>query len=159
MNNDEKFMKIALQEANKAFKKEEIPVGAIIVKDGEIIAKAYNIKEEKNDATAHAEIEVIKKASKKLKRWRLNDCTMYINLEPCFMCMGAIMEARIGRLVYSLSDNKRGAAKTVIDFSKINKYHKIQIDSGICMNESKELIQNFFRILRDKRKNNEQSNI
>lgn len=154
-NEDIKFMKKALDEAYKAFLKEEIPVGCIIVNDGKIIAKAHNVKEQKHDATAHAEIEAIKKASKKLARWRLNDCIMYVNLEPCFMCMGAIMESRIGKLVYSISDEKRGSAKTNINLAKLNKYHKINIEEGVCAKESKELIQNFFKLLRQKRKNNE----
>lgn len=154
-NDDAKFMRKALDEAYKAFLEEEIPVGCVIVNNGKIIARAHNIKEKKNDATAHAEIEAIKKASKKIDRWRLNDCTMYVNLEPCFMCMGAIMESRIGRLVYGISDEKRGSVKTNINFVKLNKYHKIDIIDGVCAKESKELIQNFFKLLRQKRKNNE----
>lgn len=149
---DIKYMKLALKEAKKAFEKKEIPVGAVIVKNGEIIASAHNKKEEKNDATAHSEILAIQKASAITKNWRFNDATMYVTLEPCFMCMGAIMEARIGRLVYATKDEKRGAAKSVIKMTEVNKYHKIVIKSGVCKEESEKLIKTFFEKLRKKGK-------
>ena len=94
----EEFMQVALKEAKKAYKKLEIPVGAVIVKNGEIIAKAHNIKEEKKDTTKHAEIIAIQKASKKLESWRLNDCELYVTLEPCPMCAGAIIQSRIKKV-------------------------------------------------------------
>ena len=99
MNQTERFMNEALKEAKKAYKKLEIPVGAVIVKDGEVIARAHNVKEEKNDATKHAEILAIQKASKKLETWRLNDCEMYVTLEPCSMCAGAMIQARLKKYI------------------------------------------------------------
>ena len=97
-NTDQKFMLLALKEAQKSYNKEEIPVGAVIVKDGQIIARGHNLKETKNDTTNHAEIIAIKKASKKLKSWRLIDCEMYVTLEPCSMCAGALINARIKKI-------------------------------------------------------------
>ena len=104
-----KNMKQALIEARKAYEKEEIPVGAIIVRDNKIIAKAHNIKEEKNDTTKHAEIIAIQKASKKLGSWRLNDCEMYVTLEPCAMCAGALIQSRIKKVYIGTMDLKTGA--------------------------------------------------
>ena len=102
----EQFMKEALKEAQKAYNKLEIPVGAVIVKDGKIISKAHNIKEEKQDTTKHAEIIAIQKASKKLETWRLNDCEMYVTLEPCSMCAGAIIQSRIKKVYIGTMDEK-----------------------------------------------------
>lgn len=99
VNHKETFMKEALKEAKKAYKKLEIPVGAVIVKDGEIIAKAHNLRENKNSSIAHAEILAIEKANKKLNAWRLENCEMYITLEPCMMCMGAIVNSRIKKYI------------------------------------------------------------
>ncbi len=107
MNN--RFMKEALKEAKKAYGKDEVPVGAVIVKDGKVIASAYNQKETKCDTTRHAEITVIQKASKKLNSWRLNDCEMYLTLEPCLMCAGAIIQSRIKKVYYGTPDEKTGA--------------------------------------------------
>lgn len=146
------FMEEALKEAKKAYKEKEIPVGAVIVKDEKIVSKAYNKKEKTTNPTAHAEILAIEKAAKKLKTWRLIGTTMYVTLEPCFMCMGAIMEARIDKIVYAVKDQKRGAAGTVVDMSKLNKYHKIKIESGVCKEESEKLIKSFFKDLRKKGK-------
>ena len=95
---EEKYMKIALEEAKKAYNKDEIPVGAVIIKNGEVVAKAYNLKETKQDTTNHAEILAIKKASKKLGTWRLTDCEMYVTLEPCSMCAGALIQSRIKKV-------------------------------------------------------------
>ena len=114
MENEEKYMQEALKEAKKAYKKLEVPVGAIIVKNGEIIAKAHNLKETKNDTTKHAEILAIQRASKKLKSWRLLDCEMYITLEPCSMCAGAIINSRVKKIYIGALDYKTGAAGSVI---------------------------------------------
>ena len=107
--NEVYYMKEALKEAKKAFDKEEIPVGAIIVKDGKIIARAHNVKETKLDATSHAEILAIQKACKKIGAWRLLDCDMYVTLEPCSMCAGALINARIRKLYIGTNDEKTGA--------------------------------------------------
>ena len=111
----EKFMLEALKQAKKAYNKEEIPVGAIIVRDGKIIARAYNRKEEKKDTTQHAEIIAIKKASKKLNAWRLQDCEMYVTLEPCAMCAGALIQARIKKVYIGTMDKKTGACGSVLN--------------------------------------------
>lgn len=151
-NLDQSFMMEAIKEAEKALEKDEVPVGCVIVKDNKVIARAHNIKEQKKDSTAHAEIEAIKKASKNIKNWRLNNCTMYVTLEPCFMCMAAIMESRIKKLVFALKDPKRGAAGTIINLSDINKYHNIDIESGICEKESNELLNDFLKKIRKRGK-------
>lgn len=129
-------MEIAYREAQKAYKKREVPVGAIIVKDGKIIAKAHNLKERKNNPLAHAEILCIEKACRKIKNWRLDGCTMYVTLYPCNMCLGAIKESRINNVIYAASRDK------VIQIDDICKY-----DSDIkCLN----IVQQFFKELRRK---------
>lgn len=151
-NEDEKYMKIALKEAKKAFDKEEVPVGAIIVKDGIIIAKAHNQKEEKTDTTKHAEIIAIQKASKKLKSWRLADTTMYVTLEPCTMCIGAVINARIKRLVYATPDEKTGACGSVLNIPEEYKFnHVVEIKKGVREEESKQILQIFFKNLRKRK--------
>ena len=139
----EKFMKIALKEAEKAYKLNEVPVGAIIVKNGKIIAKSHNIKEKKHDVTCHAEIVAIKKACKKLKTWHLDDCTLYSTMEPCIMCSGAIIQSRIKKIVYSISNNSFGNIENNEYFKK-NKYEIVKIDNK----EILELVQKFFKKLR-----------
>lgn len=119
----EQFMKEALKEAQKAYNKLEIPVGAVIVKDGKIISKAHNIKEEKQDTTKHAEIIAIQKASKKLETWRLNDCEMYVTLEPCSMCAGAIIQSRIKKVYIGTMDEKTGACGSVLNLFKDFKFN------------------------------------
>ena len=151
-NEDEKFMKIALKEAQKAYNEEEIPVGAIIVKDGKVIAKAHNQKEAKCDTTKHAEITAIQKASKKLASWRLEGCTMYVTLEPCTMCIGATINARIKTLVYATPDEKTGACGSVLNIQEQYKFnHIVEIKKGVLEEESKKLIQTFFKELRKKK--------
>ena len=111
----EKFMKEAIKQAKKAYDKEEIPVGAVIVKDGKIIARGYNKKEEKKDTTQHAEIIAIQKASRKIGAWRLQDCEMYVTLEPCAMCTGALIQARLKRVYIGTMDPKTGACGSVLN--------------------------------------------
>lgn len=148
-----KFMKEALKEASKSYKKEEIPVGAVIVKDNKIIAKAHNLKETKHDCTNHAEILAIKKACKKLNSWRLTGCTMYVTLEPCSMCTGALILSRIDKVVIGTMDEKTGACGSVLNLSKDYKFnHVLDIETGILENECKTMIQQFFKELRNKKK-------
>ena len=150
---DNKFMKEAIKEANKAYKKDEVPVGAVIVKDGKIIARGYNIKETKLDTTKHAEIIAIQKASKKLNSWRLSGCTMYVTLEPCVMCTGALIQARVDRLVIGTMDEKTGACGSVLNILQDYKFnHVVEVEKGIMEAECKEILQKFFKELR-KRKN------
>jgi len=136
-NNDIYFMRIALKEAQKAYKNDEIPVGAIIVDSkGDVLSKAFNKKEKMHDATAHAEILAIKKASKKLGDWRLNGCTIYVTLEPCEMCMSAIKQSRISKLVYGAS--KENINSNTYENKSMGDLH------GILEKECLEIIQMFF---------------
>lgn len=155
MNNiNEKYMKEALKEAQKAYKKLEVPVGAIIVKDGRIVARAHNLKETKNDTIKHAEILAIEKASKKLGNWRLIDCEMYVTLEPCPMCAGAIVNSRIKKVNIGAMDEKTGACGSKLNLLQdFNFDTKVDMESGILENECRELLQKFFVALR-KLKNN-----
>ena len=125
MNEHNKFMKLALKEADKAFAKEEIPVGAIIVKDGKVIARAYNSKETSKNACGHAEILAIQKACKKLNSWRLLDCEMYVTLEPCPMCAGALINSRIAKVYIGTDDEKTGACGSKLDLLKDYKFNHI----------------------------------
>lgn len=149
----EKFMKEALKEAKKAYEKEEVPVGCVIVKDGKIIARAHNLKETKYDTTKHAEILAIQKASKKLKSWRLIDCDMYVTLEPCPMCAGAIINSRIRKVYYGASDEKTGAIGSVFNLLEDYKFnHKVEYQSGIMQEECEGILKEFFKYLRKKEK-------
>ena len=142
-------MKEALKEAKKAFDKEEVPVGAVIVKDGKIIARAHNNKEEKNDTTKHAEIIAIQKASKKLNNWRLNDCEMYVTLEPCPMCAGAIIQARIKKVYIGTDDPKTGACGSVLNLLDDYKFnHKVEIEKNMMKKECEKILKDFFKSLR-----------
>ena len=145
---EEKFMEEALKEAQKAFEKQEVPVGAVIVKDGKIIAKAHNLKETKKNATAHAEILAIEKASKKLNSWRLIDCDMYVTLEPCTMCMGAIISARIKNLYIGALDEKTGACGSFVDLSAYKYNHIVNIFKGILKDKCEYILKDFFKKLR-----------
>lgn len=142
---NEIYMNEAIKEANKALKNGEMPVGAIIVFEGKIIGKGYNKKEKKKDATMHAEIIAIKEASKKIKDWRLNKCSIYVTMEPCLMCMGAIVESRIPKIVYGIKNNK-----THFDNQKIIKDNKLEVEYGILSTEIKEISEKFFKELRNR---------
>ena len=146
MTQDEIFMKEALKEAAKARKKDEVPIGAIIVHNNKIIAKGHNIRETKHDALGHAEIIAIRKANKKLKSWRLVDCTIYITVEPCSMCAGAILQSRIGRIVYGTEDIKGGALGSSYNlFEQKNINHIPEIASGVLKEECSQIIKDFFK--------------
>ena len=145
MNEDEKWMKIAIQEAIKAENEDEIPVGAILVRDGLLIAKAHNQPISTNDATAHAEIQLIRAAGKIQGNYRLTGTTLYVTLEPCAMCLGAMMHARIKRIVYGAHDPKTGvcgSSENLIDANCFN--HKIDLVSGVLEHECKQLLKTFF---------------
>ena len=150
---EEKFMQEALKEAEKSYEKEEIPVGAVIVKDGKIIARGHNLKETKTDTTNHAEIIAIRKASKKLKSWRLTGCTMYVTLEPCTMCAGALIQARLDKVVIGTMYEKTGACGSVLNVLKDYKFnHIVQTEYGVLENECRQILQKFFKELRKKKK-------
>lgn len=147
--NDEKYMKIALDEARKGFKKGEVPIGAVIVKDGEIIGKGHNLVETLKDPTAHAEIIAITASSQKLENWRLTGSTIYVTIEPCLMCAGAIILSRIERLVYGAKDNKFGAFGSVFNIMGWEYNHRIIVNSGILERECSELLKVFFKSIRE----------
>ena len=151
-------MKEALKQAQKAYDKLEVPVGAVIVKDNKIIARAYNQKEEKCDTTNHAEILAIKKASKKLGSWRLLDCEMYVTLEPCSMCAGALIQSRIKKVYIGAMDKKTGACGSVFNLLEDYKFnHKVEVETGVLENECEEMLKSFFKDLRKiKKENNKQ---
>ena len=142
-------MKEALKEAKKAYDKLEVPVGVVIVNNGEIIARAHNVKEEKQDTTRHAEIIAIQKASKKLNNWRLTNCEMYVTLEPCSMCAGALIQSRIKKVYIGTMDPKTGACGSVLNLLEDFTFnHKVEIETGILQKECEELLKNFFKELR-----------
>lgn len=153
MEEKNKFMQEALKEAKKAYDKLEVPVGAVIVKDGKIIAKAHNLKETKTDTTKHAEILAIQKASKKLESWRLTECEMYVTLEPCSMCAGAIINARINKIYIGALDEKTGAVGSVLNLLEDYKFnHKVEVEKDIMKPQCEEILKRFFKMLRKMKK-------
>ncbi len=152
-NLKEKFMEEAIKEAKKAYKKLEVPVGAVIVKNDEIIARAHNLKETKFDTTKHAEILAIQRASKKLKSWRLIDCEMYITLEPCTMCAGAIINSRIKKIYIGTMDEKTGAAGSKLNLFKDYTFnHNVEVEINVMKEECEKILKDFFKELRKLKK-------
>ena len=146
LEKEKHFMKAALKAAKKAWKNDEVPVGAVLVKNGEIISIGQNSPITSNDPTAHAEIIALREGSEKLKNYRLIDTTLYVTMEPCTMCMGAIIHARIKKLVFGTFDPRAGAAGSLFDLTIENKFnHKVEVKSGILESECRELIQAFFK--------------
>jgi tRNA(adenine34) deaminase len=150
MNKDERWMQIALNEANLAMNENEIPVGAVLVKNGKLIAQSHNQPIRTNDPTAHAEIQLLRKAGEQQKNYRLIGSTIYVTLEPCTMCFGAMVHARIERIVFGASDFKTGVCGSCMNLNKENFFnHKISITGGVLENESSELLKLFFKSRRD----------
>lgn len=150
---DEYFMKQALSEAHKAYDINEVPIGAVIVRNGEIVGRGYNQKETLKDATLHAEISAIKDACKNLGGWRLPGCTMYVTLEPCSMCAGALVNARIERLVIGTSDLKTGACGSVLNIVQTEKLnHQINVQFGVLEEDCSNILKLFFVNLRNSKK-------
>ena len=138
-------MYAALQEAERAFEEDEVPVGAVVVHKNKIIGRGYNQVEKLNDATAHAEMIALTSASNHLKNWRLNECSIYVSLEPCIMCTGAMLSSRIENLYYAASDSKFGACGSVHNLAENSKTnHTIKVFSGILAKESEDLLKSFF---------------
>lgn len=149
----EKYMKLAIKEATKALHRDEVPVGAIIVKDDKIIAKAYNLREHRQSSIAHAEILAIDKACKKLDTWRLSGCTMYVTLEPCPMCAGAILLSRIDTIVFGAYDYKGGSIISTMQMYKVEGYnHYPTVIEGIEKESCSRLLTNFFKTKREEKK-------
>ena len=152
MTKDEKWMKVAINEAKLAMKENEIPVGSVLVQNEKIIAQAHNQPIKNNDPTAHAEIQLLRKAGKEKENYRLVDSTLYVTLEPCAMCFGAMIHARIERIVYGASDPKTGVCGSCLDLNNENFFnHKISITGGVLEKESSDLLRLFFKSLRDKK--------
>lgn len=146
---ENEFMKEAIKEAKKAAKKLEVPVGCVIVKDGKVIARAHNQKETQADTTKHAEIIAIQKASKKLEAWRLLDCEMYVTLEPCSMCAGAIIQSRIKKIYIGTMDAKTGACGSVVNLLQDYPFnHKVEIETGLEKEKCEKILKDFFKQLR-----------
>lgn len=157
---DEKFMKAALQQAKKAANIEEVPIGCVIVYDSKIIARAYNKRNSNKTTLAHAEILAIAKASKKLGDWRLEGCTMYVTLEPCQMCAGAIVQARMDRVVIGAMNPKAGCVGSIINLLQMDQFnHQAQVTYGICEEECQVMMKDFFISLRKKKKAERESEV
>lgn len=145
---EQEYMKAALKEAQKAFREQEIPIGAVIVYHDRIIAKAHNRREQKQDGTAHAEILAIRQACKKLGSWRLEDCELYVTLEPCAMCAGAIIQSRIRKVYYGARNDRYGCHQGVIRLFDVPFNHRVQVQNGLMEEECSTLISSFFEQLR-----------
>lgn len=153
MDEDTVYMSLALEEARAAGAGGETPVGAVVVCDGAVVARARNARESAADPTAHAELIAIREAAERLGRWRLSDCTLYVTLEPCPMCAGALVNARIDRLVYGASDPKAGAVGTLMDLSSDDRLnHRFAVTAGVLEGECSAVLTDFFRGLRERQK-------
>lgn len=151
MTTDEKYMREAIKQARKAAKIDEVPIGCVIVYDDKIIARGYNRRNTDKSTLAHAEIIAIRKAAKVIGDWRLEDCTMYITLEPCPMCAGAIIQARIPRVVVGAMNPKAGCAGSVINLLQMDGFnHKAELTSGVLVDECRTMLQDFFKEMRKK---------
>ena len=149
--NTEKFMRAAMRQARLAAKKGEVPVGAVIVRDGEIIARAYNTRETGKNALCHAEIKAIHKACRRLGGWRLPRCELYVTLEPCPMCAGAIVNARIETVYFGAYDAKAGAFGTLFDINRMGLNHKPEVCGGVLKEECAAMLSKFFADLRERK--------
>lgn len=150
MSKDIFFMEAALHEAEKAFAEGEVPVGAVIVRDGEIIARGRNRRESEKNALCHAEIEAINAACKALGGWRLIGCTLYVTLEPCPMCAGAVINSRIERVVYGASDKKAGSVGSIVNLFSLPYNHFPEVTSGVLSDRCSAILSDFFKNLRKK---------
>ena len=148
MYSDDYFMGLAIEEARLAFDKGEVPIGAVIVCNDEVVSKAHNLREISNRAIGHAEILAIDKANKKLNSWRLDSCTLYVTIEPCPMCAGAIIQSRIKKIVYGAKDLKAGVHQSVFNLFEYPFNHQVEVVSGVLETECREIIQTFFKSLR-----------
>ncbi|BDG34111.1 tRNA adenosine(34) deaminase TadA [Parageobacillus sp. VR-IP] len=158
MISDEYYMRLAIEEAKKAEQIGEVPIGAVIVQGGRVIARSHNLRETEQRAIAHAEILAIDEACKATRSWRLEDATLYVTLEPCAMCAGAIVLARIKRVVFGASDPKGGCAGTLMNLLQEERFnHQTEVTSGVLGEECGQMLSNFFRKLREKKKNVGQS--
>lgn len=152
MTEDERFMKAALVQAKKARAIDEVPIGCVIVREGKIIARSYNRRNIDKNTLAHAELSAIRKASRKTGDWRLEECTMYVTLEPCQMCAGAIVQSRMQRVVIATMNPKAGCAGSVLNLLQMKEFnHQVEITGGVLGEECSQMLSDFFRELRKKK--------
>ncbi len=153
MTTDEKYMKEAMRQAKKALALEEVPIGCVIVREGKIIARGYNRRNTDKNTLSHAELNAIKKASKAVGDWRLEGCTMYVTLEPCQMCAGALVQSRIDRVVIGCMNPKAGCAGSVLNLLEMEGFnHQVEVTRGVLQQECSEMISDFFRTLRTQKR-------
>ena len=152
-------MRLALKEAEKAVAQDEVPVGAVIVKDGKVIARAHNNKEKKNCSNYHAEIVAIEKACKKIGDWRLNECDIFVTLEPCAMCAGALINSRIGNIYFGAYDSKAGCCATLYNLPKDERFNHrpLVVEGGVMQEECAKILSDYFKVKREQKKNNNQN--
>ena len=150
---DQKYMREAIKQAKKAYALEEVPIGCVIVYDGKIIGRGYNRRTIDKNPLAHAEIQAIRKASRKMGDWRLEDCTLYVTLEPCQMCSGAIVQARIKRVVVGCMNPKAGCAGSILNLLDVKEFnHQVELTTGVLGEECSQMMKAFFKELREKKK-------
>ena len=153
MTQDEKYMKAAIRQAKKAYALDEVPIGCVIVQNDKIIARGYNRRNTDKNALAHAEIAAIRKASTKTGDWRLEDCTMYVTLEPCQMCAGAIVQSRMKKVVIASMNPKAGCGGSIINLLQMERFnHQVEMEIGVCQEECSSMLSQFFRDLRKRKK-------
>lgn len=154
MTEKEKFMRLAIKEAKKALLKDEVPIGAVIIKDGQVISRGHNLRETNKNSLKHAEIVVIDKACKKMKNFRLENCELYVTVEPCLMCAGAIVQSRIKKIYFGSRDEKYGAVVSATRAFDVKSNHNVEFEEGICKLECETLVKDFFKKLRKRKKAN-----
>ncbi len=153
MNQDEEYMKEAIKQAKKAYALEEVPIGCVIVYEGKIIGRGYNRRTIDKNTLAHAELIAIRKASKNMGDWRLEDCTMYVTLEPCQMCSGAIVQSRMKKVVIGCMNPKAGCAGSILNLLQVEQFnHQVEIETGVLGDECSAMMKQFFKELREKNK-------
>ena len=153
LTEEERYMKEAIRQAHKAWKLGEVPIGCVIVRDGKIIARGYNRRNTDKNTLAHAELQAIRKASRAAGDWRLEDCTIYVTLEPCQMCAGAIVQSRIPRVVIGCMNPKAGCAGSVLNLLQVERFnHQAEIETGVLEEECSGLMKQFFKELRERKK-------
>ena len=153
MNHDETYMNLAILQARHAFEAGEVPIGAVVVCDGEVVAEGFNHRETDNDPSAHAEFSAICQAARELERWRLPDCTVYVTLEPCIMCAGLMHQARIGRCVFGAPDPKAGALGTLYSIHEDERLnHNFEVTAGVLEDQCAQLLRDFFKMRRTQQK-------
>ena len=159
LTEDERYMKEAVRQAKKAWKIGEVPIGCVIVYEGKIIGRGYNRRTIDKNTLAHAELQAIRKASRKMGDWRLEDCTMYVTLEPCQMCSGAIVQARVKRVVVGCMNPKAGCAGSILNLLQMDQFnHQAELTTGVLEEECSRMMKDFFKELREKRKKEKEDN-